>query len=630
LVLDMSASGVTNAGASALARWPGLVRIRRLDLSNNRILNSGLDELLRSPHLRGILCVAGNLFGATCAGTIACRFPPVDASLASLARASAENGLLDEARLALADRLEADGDGIRSEYLRVLVELARQPDPDRRAFLEDRRRDLADEALRSWVAVLPVLDGVTWRGLAPTGVPGIVEVRDWATAERHAAAIAAAAPFPVLRLALTRADAPRMAASAALACFRGLSLSVTGGADAGPLAVLLASSHLAGLRLLELEGFGDAGATVFAESRFAGQLGRLHLDRQGLSDTGARELARWLAAGAGRVGVVSVRDNNLTDAGVLAILSTRHRPERVEAAGNPVTPAVAAIGRRYFGDTEFDALVGDVFVSPLATGPRQALSDWLRRHGRGGQAESVLPPKDGWWLPPDDPRMQSYWRRRWDDLAGEAERLWLPLLPTLPGLTWAGFWPYGLPGMVRARDWPTAERHAGALTLSAPLPLLAVALSAEDAARMADAPEAARFWGLQLSAADGADLRRGLRRLLNAPSLGRLRWLLLEGLGDAGCEALAAAGGGPEGLEVLQLHGLGVTDAGARALAAWPGLGRLRECDLSGNASGDAGGRQLLDSAYRPAWLGLEGNPLSGAARAAWRERYPVPTGGVR
>jgi hypothetical protein len=84
--------------------------------------------------------------------------------------------------------------------------------------------------------------------------------------------------------------------------------------------------------------------------------------------------------------------------------------------------------------------------------------------------------------------------------------------------------------------------------------------------------------------------------LTDSPCLGRLTCLCLSnnGLGDAGVQILARS---PScgGLERLDLDSCGLTDAGAQALSDSPHLDRLQALSLSGNGISEAARQQLRD-----------------------------------
>lgn len=90
-----------------------------------------------------------------------------------------------------------------------------------------------------------------------------------------------------------------------------------------------------------------------------------------------------------------------------------------------------------------------------------------------------------------------------------------------------------------------------------------------------------------------------LRALLGSPHLQDLVSLSLRGarVGDDGVAVLIAEG--PHGLTSLDLCKTGLTDAGAQALAGWPGLARVTRLLLDGNEQLRADGlRALMRSPY--------------------------------
>jgi uncharacterized protein (TIGR02996 family) len=108
----------------------------------------------------------------------------------------------------------------------------------------------------------------------------------------------------------------------------------------------------------------------------------------------------------------------------------------------------------------------------------------------------------------------------------------------------------------------------------------------------------------------------GARALAASPHLGRLRELRLgrNNVGDVGLRALAAA---PrlDGLLLLNVMDNGITDRGALALAASPYLARLTTLWLQDNAITAAGAAALRASPHlrRLTDLNLRGNPCTQA-----------------
>jgi hypothetical protein len=74
----------------------------------------------------------------------------------------------------------------------------------------------------------------------------------------------------------------------------------------------------------------------------------------------------------------------------------------------------------------------------------------------------------------------------------------------------------------------------------------------------------------------------------------------------------------------LHLSFAQLSDAGAAALAAAPGLASLRALDLGYNTIGVAGARALADSPHLQSLthLGLRGNPVSRSTRQTLTARW--------
>jgi uncharacterized protein (TIGR02996 family) len=160
-------------------------------------------------------------------------------------------------------------------------------------------------------------------------------------------------------------------------------------------------------------------------------------------------------------------------------------------------------------------------------------------------------------------------------------------------------------------------------------------LEAEGIEALADAPRLSRLRRLDLSnwARQGESPKtsagRAVRRLCDSPHLASLRSLQLHGSGldDANMREACESRPAFRLVELSLIHQYPkLGNAGAEALAGWPGLEGVRRLNLRANEIGAAGARALARSPYlnNVAELHLDLNPLTkdAAAVGALRDRF--------
>lgn len=215
----------------------------------------------------------------------------------ALIRAIAEQPEEDTPRLALADWLDelgGEANVARAEFIRIQVELARQPDATTQAELRRREAELWVLHRHAWRESLPEIPGVNWRGF-DRGFITTIDVELMNDFVRFAPRIFAAAPVLSVRiLGASPLVTAELAALPELLRLRSLDLTALHsprpgrGRNRPPLtgvltdndAMLLARSPgIANLRLLRLGGnhIGDAGLRALAASPYLKNLQRLDI-----------------------------------------------------------------------------------------------------------------------------------------------------------------------------------------------------------------------------------------------------------------------------------------------------------------------------------------------------------------
>jgi uncharacterized protein (TIGR02996 family) len=210
----------------------------------------------------------------------------------------------DTPRLVYADWLAENGKEDRAEFIRVQCERARLPGWDSaQVRLRLREQELLERHGEEWLAELPASKGVRWEGFR-RGIVAEVSFASFETMRQSAADVRAVAPVeavavhwprkgeardgpPIAELReLTLTGRPwdkeiaRLAKSPQLSTVRTLNLL---GLSADDLRRLLASPHLAGLRVLRLQsnGLGNTGVRALTQSAALGALEELDLSGPG-------------------------------------------------------------------------------------------------------------------------------------------------------------------------------------------------------------------------------------------------------------------------------------------------------------------------------------------------------------
>jgi uncharacterized protein (TIGR02996 family) len=253
----------------------------------------------------------------------------------------------DAPRLVYADWLDEHGDPARAAFIRIQVELARQPaDPDRVLQLRKAELTLLRANREAWTAWVPgwaeartfrrgFLEGI--RAEAGAFIAGADEVRR-------------RTPLSAVRLDGREDLAVSLFRLRALDGIRSLTLSVP--VPAGAWEHLGGSQYLGQLRELNLNSKGPAGELV---STLVGSTGlpalrTLRLSWCTLADEHSARLVGhpWVA----RLRALDLRNNFVTNEGGQAIIDSPHldRVEVLNLRGNPVADGRLADGlRRRFG-----------------------------------------------------------------------------------------------------------------------------------------------------------------------------------------------------------------------------------------------------------------------------------------
>ena len=263
--------------------------------------------------------------------------------------------------------------------------------------------------------------------------------------------------------------------------------------------------------------------------------------------------------------------------------------------------------------------------------PRLIFADWLDDEGRGARAEFIRVQVERARLPQWDAR-QVRLRLREGELLKQHGRKWKRELPTIKGITWgefrrgfvagAAFATFAVlrknakacwavtPLEAASARWPRQTEPVASMASIAGLRELSIDAGffhplAMD--HLADSPLLSTLRVLEIRDANlGVD---DFGRLTASPHLGKLTALRLPEnyIGNGGLRALcnAASLTSLAELDLSQPEGYGrynedpiLQAAGLEALAAWPGLARLRSLKLSGNEAGRAGLRALLRSPH--------------------------------
>ena len=297
------------------------------------------------------------------------------------------------------------------------------------------------------------------------------------------------------------------------------------------------------------------------------------------------------------------------------------------------------------------AFLDHIIAHPDDDAPRLVYADWLDERGETARAEFIRVQIERAALPAWDARQVPLWLRE-RALLDQHGTSWKKELPRLAGVTWGGsrrgfvataaFATFAVFGKKVAAcgaatplegvtvGWPREEDNSAALTPPAGLRELTVTetnVDPHDVERLANAPLLA---GLRTLTVRECGLGvEGFRRLVASPHLKGLTALRVpfNSVGTGGVSALHRVATMPA-LTELDLSEAGsygryaeepIVDAtGMQALAAWPGLARLRTLTLNGNDVGREGLRALVRSplAVSLKALALRGNSFTEQAVA--------------
>jgi uncharacterized protein (TIGR02996 family) len=273
----------------------------------------------------------------------------------------------------------------------------------------------------------------------------------------------------------------------------------------------------------------------------------------------------------------------------------------------------------------------DIIAHPDDDAPRLIFADWLDEQGSSARAEFIRSQIERIRLPDWDARQVWLWLRE-QELLAQHGRKWKEDLPSIKGMNWDGF----RRGFVATAIFTSfAELRANAAACWAATPLEAITvrwprrkekvetlgpiaglrhlsinmrvLEQREVVRLAASPLLSTLRTLTI---DGGGLGvEGVRHLLASPHLGNLTALRLPNndIGDGVISALLEARS-LTALAELDLSNTArygrygedpyIDSAAVAALAAWPGLARLRSLNLSGNDVGRDGLRALLRSPH--------------------------------
>jgi uncharacterized protein (TIGR02996 family) len=525
----------------------------------------------------------------------------------------------DTPRLVYADWLDEHGDPDRGEFIRVQCERARLPaDDPRQSELQARERRLFILHLRAWAAGARAWPG----GLADVRFRrGFVEqLRHWEPETFVEQADGTLAAHPVRDVEILPAEAHRQGWGEALADCPSLGRLHTLRIRAHPadLLAVCRSPHLAALHSLSLHNNPWTGDATLAELVGAGSsplpaalrtLRSLVLQHNSLTDEGvialaASPLARTLT------GLVLSVNWGITLDGLRSLCNS------------PLWPRLEELGLRDISRVRKDTrpLLADTL--PRSRIRRLDLSGYPRVGVRGHRGHRVA-----------------------ESLASASS--WGPLRAL--NLSMGRIGSQGLRALLGCP-------HVGQLTW---LDLCRCDLTTDDAVLLADCPRLRRLTVLKLAGNQIGD--RGVEALVASPHLRHLVYLNLRGTGvtSVGVSALARSPNSAN-LRVLNLYfngaGPGIGDAGLKALADSPFLGRLTSLYLNvvpGVTAGgvtalatsphlrcltflnlhvhglSAEGQRALLKAKQIAWPGLERHDLATESlRRSYRRRFgPVRAG---
>jgi uncharacterized protein (TIGR02996 family) len=280
------------------------------------------------------------------------------------------------------------------------------------------------------------------------------------------------------------------------------------------------------------------------------------------------------------------------------------------------------------GDTA-RGFLEDIVAHPDEDAPRLIFADWLDENGDADRAEFIRVQVERARLPEWDAR-QVRLRLREQELIKKHWREWKKELPRIRGVTWEGFrrgfvasakffsfavlrakasacWAATPVEAVTIR-WPRRNEGVESIAPIAGLRELSINATAVDRREvglLAEAPLLSTLRALNIR--DCGLGVEGFRSLVASPRLGNLTALRMpsNSIGNGGISALFEATSltSLEELDLSESEHYGrygedpvIEASGMEALAAWPGMTRLRSLSLSGNDVRRRGLRALLRS----------------------------------
>jgi uncharacterized protein (TIGR02996 family) len=465
----------------------------------------------------------------------------------------------DTTRLVYADWLEENGDEAdraRAEFIRIQFEQERLPEHDaRRKEVETRAAELHKAHAATWLrgAWNKWVPGV---GLFRRGFLETIEASPDSLKE-HAVALLAREPVTDLRLNRfddDEAEAKEIASWPWLARFRKLDTEDTQ-MDEAPLATLLRSPHLTGLRELRISPYKQGTGAIKALAANRALAGLTHLTLEALWHNG--------------------------DAIVTTLAGIKHldRLTHLAFGSNGIGLAGATVLAR---SPILRNITHLTFDADNSRGPRLGDDGFLTLIG-SRHLKNLTDLTVG-WQEIGDASLIALSR---SPNAGKLVRLALPV---------NNFGPAGMEALGSSRRLANLEE----------LRLAVAGLRDDGAEAFARGTVLTRLRHLELIGfqgkpyPDNAIGDAGLAALANCPMLANVRVLNLEGnagIGAAGATALAESPYLTQ-LEELIFEGSAIGPDGAKALAKSANLARLRKLVLKSAKIGDAGAKALAKSPH--------------------------------
>ncbi len=249
-----------------------------------------------------------------------------------------------------------------------------------------------------------------------------------------------------------------------------------------------------------------------------------------------------------------------------------------------------------------------VAAQPDEDGPRLAYADWFEQNGQPERARFIRLQCEAARLPLGGPERSAPTSEA-DHLFWGHRKAWLAERPNVTGASW-GF----LRGFPEYVVFDSFKALAGAEAEVFRYPVRRIGFTnLRSVARLAGWAGLARVEELDLSACNLREEDLGL--LIASPHVARVTWLDLarnSALGAGGARLLAGWSRLAR-LRCLRLTGACIGDEGLAALAASPHLGEVAAIDLDRNLLGPAGLRALADTGCWPALQSLQlANNLAG------------------